>query len=176
MFWIHQIIFAKTPAFISHIHNLLCPFPLKKKQTNQIYEIATGFARSIPAGQSLRQQPQYPTTITSSNATNDAGHSLNKVRANISHKNKNFAFELSFFVYLALQSAAATIESPPVTPPVVSVPSGSSVAAIAASINTQISSTPFVSVLIQCSIQKHMHSHHTFFSNRTIICKQMWIL
>lgn len=82
----------------------------------------TGFARSIPAGQSLRQQPQYPTTITSSNTSNDAGHS--------------HAFNTN-------KTTSGAIESPPVTPPVVSVPSGSSVAAMAASINTQISSTPY---------------------------------
>lgn len=47
--------------------------------------LATGIARSIPAGQSLRQQPQYPTTITPSNTSNDAGHShafnTNRVRS-----------------------------------------------------------------------------------------------
>lgn len=129
-----------------------CTSPICINQT-KIYETATGFARSIPAGQSLRQQPQYPTTITSSNVANDAGHShviTSKVRAkllsNESRRKVLFCQEIIQWFFLVLQPTAATIESPPVTPPVVSVPSGSSVAAIAASINTQISSTPFVSI------------------------------
>lgn len=47
---------------------------------------ATGIARSIPAGQSMRQQPQYPTPITSSNTSNDSTNAhaftTNKVRIN----------------------------------------------------------------------------------------------
>ncbi|XP_031635487.1 uncharacterized protein CG10915 [Contarinia nasturtii] len=81
----------------------------------------TGIARSIPAGQSLRQQPQYPTTINSSNTSNDAGYS-----------------------HLYSNKTAQVVEhqTPPAANlPMATVQSGNTVAAIAASINTQISST-----------------------------------